>query len=252
MNILLSNDDGFNAPGLHSLIKAIQPLGNLTVVAPDTPQSGKSGAISVNRPLMITHHPEYNSAEVYSVNGTPVDCIKLALHTILPAPPDLVITGINHGTNSGNCALYSGTVGAALEAVTCGFPAIAFSLTHHSIKADFAPSLPWVRQITDQVIAKPLPSGICLNVNIPAKCNPLGFKVVRAARGHWTEEYRRYDDPSGIPFYWLTGRFLNLEPDCPETDEFWLARNFISIVPVTDDQTAFQAIDTIRQNFQKQ
>lgn len=251
MTILICNDDGVNAPGLHQLIKAVAHLGTVVAVAPDAPRSGQSGAITVNAPLTITEHPEYTDAQVYSVSGTPVDCVKLALHTILPTKPDLMLCGINHGTNSGNCVLYSGTMGAVLEAATNGIPAIGFSLTHHSLKADFSASLPWVELITRTVIGSSLPEGTCLNVNIPARCEPRGIKVVRAARGHWTEEYQQYTSPSGRPFYWLTGRFDNIEPEADDTDEYWLDRQYISVVPVGVDQTDRQAIGPVSQIFER-
>ena len=240
--ILITNDDSIEAKGLHCLIEAVSGLGDVIVVAPDDPQSGQSSSLSVNRPLRITEHPDYHGARVFSVSGTPVDCVKLGLHAVVPRKPSLLLSGINHGSNSGNAITYSGTMGAAIEGCTVGVPSVGFSLLHHSLKADFSMGLPFVRSIVEKVLASGLPHGVCLNVNIPAKVVPEGVKVCRAARGHWSEEYRRYLDPNGKPFYWLTGRFCNDEPDAVDTDEYWLSHNYISVVPATPDQTDFGAM----------
>lgn len=229
--ILITNDDGVEAPGLHELIAVARCHGDVIAVAPDFPQSGMSSAISVNKALFIKEHPDYEGARVYSVNGTPVDCVKIALKNIAERKPDLILSGINHGSNSGNSVIYSGTMGAASEGCMARIPAIGFSLTHHSIKADFKPGLPFVDKITSDVLSNGLPDGICLNVNIPAKCNPRGIKVVRAARGYWTEEYKEYLTPHGQPFYWLQGNFVNLDEGDTDTDEYWLDQQYVTVVP---------------------
>lgn len=243
MLILITNDDSINAPGLRSLIDAALPFGDVIAVAPALPQSGQSSALSVNKPLRINELPDYNGARMFSVSGTPVDCVKLALDTIVPRKPDLLLSGINHGSNSGNAITYSGTMGAVLEGITEQIPSVGFSLLHHSMKADFTLSAPLVTEILSRIINGPgLPSMTGLNINIPARIVPLGARVCRAARGHWSEEYERYVDPSGNPFYWLTGRFVNEEPDATDTDEYFLDKGYISIVPVTPEQTQFSAI----------
>ncbi len=243
--ILISNDDSIDAKGVHHLAECVKEFGDVIIVAPDSPQSGQSSSLSVNKPLRITRHEGYDDAEVYSVSGTPVDCVKLALHAIVPRKPDIMLSGINHGSNSGNAITYSGTMGAAIEAATVGIPSVGFSLLHHSLKADFTWTTPFVKEITRRVLESGLPEGICLNVNIPAKVEPLGMKVCRAARGHWSEEYERYLDPNGKPFFWLTGRFCNDEPDATDTDEYWLAKKYVSVVPASIDQTATKAISSI-------
>ncbi|MCM1081825.1 MAG: hypothetical protein NC343_08775 [Muribaculum sp.] len=166
-----------------------------------------------------------------------MDCVKLALHAIVPRKPDLVLAGINHGSNSGNNVTYSGTMGAVIEGCMQGIPSVGFSLMHHSMKADFTLSSSFVTEITRKVLEGGLPDYVCLNVNIPAKVAPEGVKVCRAARGYWSEEYKRYLDPHGNPFYWLTGRFVNAEPDATDTDEYWLARRNITVVPVCPDMS---------------
>lgn len=243
--ILITNDDGIHASGLKAMVDAAKHFGDVIVVAPSDPRSGQSSALSVNSPLRIREHEDYEGARMFSVTGTPVDCVKLALHSIVPRRPDFLFSGINHGSNSGNAIIYSGTMGAVIEGCTEGICSVGFSLLHHSLKADFALSAEWVYNIVRQVVANPLPAHTCLNINIPAKVVPVGVKVCRAAIGHWSEQYERYLDPHGNPFYWLTGRFINEEPEATDTDEYWLAHQYISVVPVTPDQTLLSAIPTM-------
>lgn len=246
--ILISNDDGIAAPGIHVLTRIARHLGDVYIVAPATPQSGMSSAMSVNVPLRIKQHDntDYNdNVRIFSVTGTPVDCIKLAMHHILPRKPDMMLCGINHGSNAGNNLIYSGTMGAVMEACMIGIPAIGYSLMHHSLAADFSQTLPYIEKISKAVLAHGLPEGVCLNVNFPAKVAIEGLKVVRSAESHWTEEYREYTDPTGRPFYWLTGKQINDEPDATDTDLYWLGRNYATAVPVTPDQTNASAIKAI-------
>lgn len=251
MLILITNDDSIHAPGLMTLVDCATGFGDVIVVAPDTPQSGQSSALSVNKPLRIKQLPDRGSAHLYTVSGTPVDCVKLALNAIVPRKPDLLLSGINHGSNSGNAITYSGTMGAVLEGTTVGIPSVGFSLLHHSIKADFSLSANYITQLIDLVIKNPLPDNTALNINIPARIIPQGIRTCRAARGHWSEEYQRYIDPTGNPFYWLTGRFVNDEPDATDTDEYWLNQGYISVVPVTPDQTATEHIPTMTSIYNK-
>lgn len=241
--ILISNDDSIDAPGIHHLVECVRAMGDVIVIAPKEPHSGQSAALTVGEPLKISERPcDTEGVRLFTVDGTPVDCVKLGLDAIVPRKPDLMLCGINHGSNSGTAITYSGTMGAVLEACMEKIPAVGFSLLHHSMKADFTLSTSFVVDIVARVLEKGLPEGVCLNVNIPAKIVPEGIKVCRAAHGHWSEEYKRYLSPSGMPFYWLTGRFVNEEPDADDTDEYWLNRRYISVVPVTPDQTAFAAI----------
>lgn len=243
--IFISNDDGVEAPGLRHLIECVKDLGEVVAVAPLVPHSGMSSAITVDAPLRIKRYPDIAGAKIYSVSGTPVDCVKLGIHAVVDRKPDIMLSGVNHGSNSGNSVIYSGTMGAAMEACMVGIPAIGFSLLHHSIAADFSHTTPYIIDFTRRVLEKALPGQVCLNVNIPAQCVPKGFKVVNAARGYWTEEYAEYKDPHGTPFYWLTGRFVNSEPDNEDTDEYWLQREYVTVVPVRPDQTCSSAIPEI-------
>lgn len=245
--ILITNDDGYEARGIAHLAEIASEFGEVVVVAPATPQSGKSSALSVNSPLNLETYPDYPcGAKLLSVSGTPVDCVKLAMHAVLDRRPDLVLSGINHGSNAAVNNIYSGTMGAAMEGCILGIPSIGFSILTHSPAADFSGATEIVRRVISQVIANSLPEGICLNVNIPARCTPEGVKVVRAARGYWTEEFADYTSPHGKPFYWLTGKFHNIKPDASDTDEYWLARNYATIVPIRPDQTALDMIDQMQ------
>lgn len=243
--ILVTNDDGIDAPGIHQLIDYVKDMCEIVAIAPDSPNSGQSSAISVNKVLKITNHPDYNGARMRSVNGTPVDCVKLGMHAVLDRRPDLILSGINHGSNSGNSIIYSGTMGAVLEGCMLGIPSIGYSFHSHDQKRDISACRHVVETITSRVIEHGLPHGTCLNVNVP-KCEAVcGIKVVRAARGYWTEEYAEYIDPHGQPFYWLTGKFHNEEPGNPETDLYWTDRGYASVVPCHPDQSATDMITTI-------
>lgn len=244
--IMISNDDGFDAPGIEFLAGIASEYGDVVVVAPDSAQSGKSSALSVSTPLHVHERKSYAGAKVYSVSGTPVDCVKLGLHAILDRKPDLMLSGVNHGSNAAVNNIYSGTMGAAMEACVIGIPAIGFSILSHSWSVDLAPTRDYISAIIGRVISNGLPEGICLNVNFPAKTEIKGLKTVRAARGYWSEEYADYATPHGTPFYWLTGTFVNLEPESTDTDEYWLGRGYGTIVPIRPDQTALDMIDSLK------
>lgn len=236
--ILISNDDGYQAPGVRALIDFVADFGEIYCVCPEEQHSGQSMALTVNSPLRIRQHDDYNGAKMFTVNGTPVDCVKLAYHHALPRKPDLVLAGINHGSNAAINVLYSGTMGAVSEGCAFGAPAIGFSLTDHALQADFQPSRPFIRHITKLVLEKGLPEGVCLNVNIPHNCCPTEMRVVRECKGNWTDEYQRYTDPTGKDFFWLTGKFENWEPENTDTDEWCLAHGIVSIVPTKLNRTA--------------
>lgn len=237
--ILISNDDGIQAAGVHRLIDFISDIADIVCVCPDGPRSGQSMALTVNGALRIKELPRYMGARMYSANGTPVDCVKLAWHTVLERRPDMVIAGINHGSNAAINVVYSGTMGATFEGCAFGIPAVGFSLTDHDPDADFEPCRPFVRAIVKGVLAHGLPEGVCLNVNIPdSKEPPKEMRISRACRGNWSDEYVEYTDPQGKPFYMLAGRFENLEPEATDTDEWMLAHGIVSVVPVCLDRTA--------------
>lgn len=248
--ILISNDDGVQAPGLHRLIETVVPLADVIAVAPALPHSGQSSAMTVNAPLRVNVHPDIAGAKVYSVTGTPVDCIKVAMHNIVPRRPDMVLAGINHGSNAGVNIIYSGTMGAVLEGCIQGIPSIGFSLLQHSMDADFSQCLPIIRNMVETTLDNPLPGDVCLNVNFPARVAIKGVKVVRAARSHWTEEYKEYTDPHGKPFMWLTGGLVNEEPDSTDTDLYWLHRDYATVVPATPNQTVVAQIPSLSKRYE--
>lgn len=243
--ILVSNDDGITAHGVHELVDCLVKFGDVVTVCPDAPRSGQSMAISVNVPLRIERLDDWHGAKMYQVTGTPVDCVKLAMYAILDRKPDIVVSGINHGSNAAVNVVYSGTMGAAFEGCAMGIPSVAFSLTSHDPKADMKRCMPFVEKLVSGVLDNGLPQGVCLNVNIPAGGDaPTEMRLTKGCKGRWTDEYKEYTDPNGKKFWWLTGKFLNEEPGNTDTDEWCLAHGIVSVVPTLLDRTA-PSLDSI-------
>jgi len=245
--ILVTNDDGVTAPGIRALISVMKQLGDVVVVAPDSPQSATGHAITINNTLHINKidiDPELDRE--YSCSGTPVDCVKFAVNEILHRKPDLCVSGVNHGSNSSINVIYSGTMSAAVEAGIEGIPAIGFSLLDYNWNADFEPTKPFIKKIAEQVLAHGLPEGVVLNVNLPklAEKDIKGIKVCRQAKAMWTEKFDKRTNPMGKDYYWLSGKFVNLDKG-EDTDEWALAQGYISVVPVQFDLTAHHAIQVI-------
>ena len=245
--ILVVNDDGITAPGIRNLVKVAAKLGDVVVVAPDGPQSGMGHAITINSTLRCDEVTidEGNQKE-FSVSGTPVDCVKLAVNVILDRKPDLIVSGINHGSNSSINVIYSGTMSAAVEGALEGIPSVGFSLLDYSWEADFESTLPHIEKIIRSVLKNGLPNGVCLNVNIPKYKGEdyKGIKVCRQAHANWEEEFDARKDPRGRNYYWLTGKFVNYDKG-NDTDEWALGNYYISVVPVEVDFTAHHAITTL-------
>ena len=235
--ILVTNDDGIEAHGIKSLTEYLMSLGDVVVVAPDGGRSGQSAAITVNMPLRVAQVENRDGYKSFKTNGTPVDCVKLALNVLLADKPDLIVSGINHGSNSGVSVLYSGTMGAVFEGVIHGIPSIGFSLCNFAPDADFSICREVVTHLCSKAIAHGMPAQMGLNVNIPAVDELKGLMICRAARGKWVSEYESRFDPFGRPYHWLTGYFENAEPDAPDTDEYNLALGYATIVPVTPDRS---------------
>lgn len=245
--ILVTNDDGISAPGIRALISVMKTIGDVVVVAPDSPQSATGHAITINSTLSVNKvniDPDVDSE--YSCSGTPVDCVKFAVNEILDRKPDLCVSGINHGSNSSINVIYSGTLSAAVEAGIEGIPAIGFSLLDYNWNADFEPAKSFIKKITLQVLANGLPEGVILNVNFPKlKENEIkGIKICRQAKAMWMEEFDKRQNPQGRDYYWLTGKFVNLD-NGEDTDEWALEKGYISIVPVQFDLTAHHAIQQL-------
>ncbi len=247
--ILVSNDDGITAPGVRALIQVMNEIGDVVVVAPDSPQSGKGHAITLDSileciPITIDQGEQIE----YSCSGTPADCVKIAKHEILNRKPDLCVSGINHGSNASINVVYSGTMSAAIEAGIEGIPAIGFSLLDYSWKANFENLKPFIKQITTKVLNEGLPDGVILNVNFPKTENIKGIKVCRQARAVWKEKFEKRTNPQGKEYYWLTGVFDNLDKG-EDTDIYALEQDFVSVVPVKFDLTAHHFIQNLNSWF---
>lgn len=239
--ILVTNDDGYAARGINALVDSLRGMGRIVVCAPDSPRSGFSSSFTCTRPISLQLVSDDGEVAVYSCSGTPVDCVKLALHRFFSQRrPDILLSGINHGGNDSICVMYSGTMGAALEGCAVGLPSIGFSLLNHSPQADFSAVLPFVRAITQQVLEHPMPKGVVLNVNMPDVAQPKGVRICRQADGYWDKEYHYLegDEQSGIARFQVTGVYVNRESEATDTDRYWLEHDYISAVPTTVDQTA--------------
>jgi 5'-nucleotidase len=237
--ILITNDDGITSPGILYLSQIAKQFGQVCVVAPDKPQSGMSNAITLNSTLRIEETRLHKVDKEYSCSGTPVDCVKIAVNKFLDRKPDLVLSGINHGSNLSINVIYSGTMSAAIEGAIEGIPSVGFSLGDFSINADFSQCEEIVRKIIWKMLTEKFEETVCLNVNIPKlKADQmLGMKVCRAAKGNWVEEFDERTDPSGRPYYWLTGKFVNLEEGNPETDLYLYKQGYVTVVPVDYDMS---------------
>ena len=245
--ILVTNDDGITAPGIRTLIKVMNSIGDVVVVAPDSPQSGMGHAITIDSTLHCRKERIDDGPQVeYSTSGTPADCIKLARHEILDRVPDLCVSGINHGSNSSINVIYSGTMSAAIEAGIEGIPAIGFSLLDYNYDANFEACESFIKTITLNVLNNGLPKGVVLNVNIPnlPKKAIKGIKICRQANANWVEKFDKRQNPQGKDYYWLTGKFVNLDKG-EDTDEWALENGYISLVPVQFDLTAHHFIQQL-------
>ncbi|MDR1763932.1 MAG: 5'/3'-nucleotidase SurE [Dysgonamonadaceae bacterium] len=244
--ILITNDDGIQAKGINKLIEAVRELGELVVVAPDSHRSGMSSAITALTPLRANLVKKEENLTVYACTGTPVDCIKLGLNELLDnRRPDLIISGINHGSNAAVCVIYSGTIGAALEGCIAGIPSLGVSLTNHSPEADFTQAAELGRIIAERVLEEGLPKGVCLNLNVPDVQKVRGLKVCTQTKGYWTKEYMPAKDAVGKTVYWLTGEFFNEEPYNKQSDEWALSQGYAALVPLQVDMTAYEFMKSI-------
>ena len=251
--ILVSNDDGITANGIRILTEAITSLGDVIVVAPDGPQSGMGHAITIGQPLRLvpTNVFEDLGVEAYKCSGTPADCIKLAKHHVLKGKsPDLVVSGINHGSNLAVSVLYSGTMSAAIEGAIEGYPSIGYSLADFSHEADFSHTTEYVQKIASEVLNKGMSKGVALNVNFPPKRdeNIKGIKICRQAKAHWEEEFDHRRDPYGRPYFWLAGNFVNNDKG-EDTDVWAVDNNYVSVVPCQYDMTAHHTMAQINNDW---
>ncbi|HEY1039526.1 MAG TPA: 5'/3'-nucleotidase SurE [Bacteroidia bacterium] len=251
--ILITNDDGITAPGIAHLVSIAQKLGNVFIVAPDKPQSGMGHAITINSTLRVSKTSHYQKENEYGCSGTPVDCVKIAINTLMKKRPDIILSGINHGSNLSINVIYSGTMSAAVEGAVEGIPSIGFSLCDYAHEADFTQANKEIETIITHVIEKGLPKGVCLNVNIPKVTKDVlkGIKVCRQANAMWEESFDERKDPYGRTYYWLTGEFKNFEPGAKDTDVWAIENFYLSVVPTHADMTAYEALRDLTKNLEK-
>ena len=244
--IMVTNDDGYQAKGINELIETMREIGDVVVFAPYQHQSGMSSAITTMQPLRVIKYKEEEGFTGYYCTGTPVDCVKLALNEFLvDRKPDLLVSGVNHGSNAAISVIYSGTMGAAIEGAIFDIPAIGMSLLDHDSDADFAASCAVAKELGLRVLDEGLPQGVCLNVNVP-KGDIKGVKLATQTRGKWVNEYKRSQDGIGQDVYWITGRFENKEKSNELSDEWALKNGYAAAVPVSIDMTAYEHIEQLQ------
>lgn len=251
--IVVANDDGITAHGIRHLVECMKELGEVLVVAPNSPQSGMGHAITINDPIKIYKSDIFGEeVEAYECSGTPADCVKIAKNYLLKdRTPDLVVSGINHGSNTSVSVLYSGTMSAAVEGSIEGLPSIGFSLCDFGMDADFSHIKEWVTRITREALEKGLPQDTALNVNFPKRIEGQeikGVKICRQAIAKWEEKFDERTDPYGRKYLWLTGDFINHDKG-EDTDEWAIKNYYISVVPVSFDMTAHHAISKLNNDW---
>lgn len=244
--ILIANDDGYKAKGINSLVDMVRDMGDVLVCAPEGGRSGFACAFSATTPLTLTLRHREEGVEVWSCNGTPVDCVKMALAELCPRKPDLVLGGINHGDNASVNTHYSGTMGVTMEGCMKYIPSMAFSLCDYRADADFEPLRPYVRQMVQRVLREGLPTEVCLNVNFPLTPAFQGVKVCRMAKGTWGNEVTRCHHPRGYDYWWMVGQYTNDEPEAADTDNWALGHGYVAITPTQVDVTAYEALANMK------
>ena len=248
--IFVTNDDSYLSNGFRHAVELASRFGRVVAIAPDRVQSGMSQAITINAPLFLRRVEEREGVEIYAFSGTPVDCAKIAFdHFFSDRKVDLVISGINHGSNAAVNVMYSGTMGAAIEGSFYNVPSIGISLDDHDADADFEGAVEYGRKVVASVLenAESLPRPLCLNVNVPrcAASEILGIRLCRQTRGFWREDFYARQDPHGRDYFWLTGAFQNAEPEAEDTDEWALAHKYVAVVPVQVDMTDYRMLRSL-------
>lgn len=246
--IFLTNDDSYRSKGFEAAIEVARHFGRVIAIAPEVPQSGMSQAITIYNPLRLRKVRDEEGVTVYALNGTPVDCVKMAFDYLLTNERvDLAISGINHGSNAAINVLYSGTMGAAIEASFYNIPSIGLSLTDHNPDADFEGAVKYGVEIVGKVLEKGVSLPCCLNVNVPniPLAEIKGVRISRQTRGFWREEFFPRTDPHGREYFWLTGGFQNAEPAAEESDEWALANGYVAVVPIKVDMTEYRQLEEL-------
>lgn len=246
IKILISNDDGINAPGIHALVNEIKKIGEVFVAAPDKQQSAVGHAITMNYPLRATKSYKNGKLFGYAIDGTPADAVKLAVNSLLKEKPDLLISGINHGANTAISIIYSGTVSAATEGTVLGIPSIAISLTTYG-KPDFRYAAKLACKLAFTVLKKGLPDGVLLNVNVPAvpEKEIRGIKVTRQSKAKWDDWFEARRDPTNKEYFWLTGRLVVGEKG-EDTDQVAVENKYVSITPIHYDLTDYKMLEKMK------
>lgn len=247
MKILVSNDDGIDSPGIYSLVKTVKEIGEVTVVAPLKEQSAVGHAITMQVPLRVMKYHKNSEFFGYAVDGTPADCVKMGIKNILKNPPDIVISGINHGSNTAINIIYSGTVSAAREAAIMDIPSIAISVTSH-MATDFTFAAKVAKMIAQEIVGKELPVGTLLNVNVPniPEEKIAGILLTRQGKSKWDDMYEQRKDPYGRDYYWLTGNLMEVDTEI-ETDQAAIKKNYVSVTPIHFDLTDYKTFDIMKE-----
>ncbi|MCH4896644.1 5'/3'-nucleotidase SurE [Marinilabiliaceae bacterium JC040] len=251
-HILVTNDDGIDAEGIKDLIDLLKGKYRLTIIAPASHQSGKSHSLTGNRGLVIKEYPKDNVDRKFSIDGTPVDCMKLGMHCIIDDNdrPDLVISGINRGVNASISSIYSGTIGAAREGYMYGIPSIGLSLyTEQGGEPNYRRADEYILEIIEKTLENFTNRPVCLNVNIPNIGEIKGYKFCRQTVGYWKEYYKITEDENGNKQHWLHGNYINEEPESTDTDYWAIDNNYISILPIQVDETDYEAIELGKEVF---
>lgn len=245
--ILISNDDGFQAKGLKKLTDLMRQIGDVMVISTEQPMSAQSHSMTIREPLRVNMLEKEEGYVKYVCNGRPVDCIKIGYQYFMTEKPDIVVSGINHGSNASTNVVYSGTMAVAVEACMDGIPAIGFSLDCYKADAYFDHLDEYIVDFTKRILRDGLPAGVCLNVNFPAFSEEKikGVKVCRQADARWTEKYERRVDPFGHDYFWLTGEFVEQGKN-DNTDVKALKDNYVSVVPTKYDWTAYEVVDNFK------
>lgn len=247
MRILVSNDDGFDAPGLQALVAALQPCGEVTIVAPVSEQSAVGHAITIFDPLKVQERWRDGKLLGYAVHGTPADCVKLALCSLLPQPPDVLFSGINLGANLGTDIIYSGTVSAATEGTLLGIPSVAISIDSYDRDAHFESAARAARLLLDVLPSLKVPEGTLLNVNVPNLPweRIRGWRVTVQGKTKYVENYVERIDPRGNRYYWIAGTLVE-QDECAYADYRTVKQGFISVTPLHFDVTNHACIEQLR------
>ena len=246
MKILVTNDDGIYSSGIAALADALKEIAEVTVVAPSEEQSAVGHGITMKYPLRVTKYFKNGNFFGYAVEGTPADCVKMGIRNIMGESPDLVISGINHGSNTAINIIYSGTVSAAREASIMDVPAIAISVASHEVK-DFRYAGKIAKMLALKVKEHELPNGTLLNVNVPnfPEEEIAGILVTEQSKAKWDDIYEKRTDPFGKDYYWLTGKLVEVENE-KQSDQLAIKNKFVSVTPIHFDVTDYETFKKMK------